>query len=274
MLDPRLLRTDLDKVAKQLSRRGIEVDTGTLSALEEKRKVIQTRTQQLQNERNIRSKAIGQAKTKGEDTAPLLAAVADLGDLLKQAEKELEAVQSELADYLFGIPNIPHDSVPDGDGEQDNIEIRRWGQPPAFKFDPKDHVDLGTALGLMDFEAAGKITGARFAVMYGVLAQMHRALIHFMLDLHTQEHGYTETYVPYMVNADSLRGTGQLPKFESDLFALKGDQHYYLIPTAEVPVTNLMRDTIVEAATLPRKYGRRGNRRHTKSLVAAPGHEL
>jgi seryl-tRNA synthetase len=254
MLDPRLLRSDLDSVAKQLARRGMKVDTSMINALEEKRKAIQVRTQQLQNERNTRSKAIGQAKAKGEDTASLLDAVADLGERLKQTEDELTVLQSELNTHLLGIPNIPHESVPDGKNENDNVEIRRWGEPGQFPFPTKDHVDLGASLNMLDFEAAGKITGARFTVMHGPLARLHRALIQFMLDLHTMEHGYVETYVPYLVNADSLRCTGQLPKFESDLFALKGEQPYFLIPTAEVPVTNLVRDLILEANTLPRKY--------------------
>jgi seryl-tRNA synthetase len=254
MLDPRLFRTELDATAQQLARRGFVLDTAAIARLESERKDIQVRTQELQAERNSSSKAIGQAKAKGEDAAPLLAAVADLGDRLKEAEARLNAIQDELNAILMGVPNIPHDSVPAGRDENDNVEVRRWGTPRSFSFAPKDHVDVGEGLGQLDFETAAKITGSRFAVMQGPLARMHRALIQFMLDLHTGEHGYTETYVPYMVNADSLRGTGQLPKFEQDLFALRGEQNYYLIPTAEVPVTNIVRDTITEAERLPLKF--------------------
>jgi seryl-tRNA synthetase len=254
MLDPRLFRTELETTAQQLARRGFVLDTAAIARLEAERKDIQVRTQELQAERNSSSKAIGQAKARGEDAAPLLAAVADLGDRLKEAEARLNAIQDELNAILMGVPNIPHDSVPAGRDENDNVEVRRWGTPRSFSFTPKDHVDVGEGLGQLDFETAAKITGSRFAVMQGPLARMHRALIQFMLDLHTGEHGYTETYVPYMVNADSLRGTGQLPKFEQDLFALRGEQNYYLIPTAEVPVTNIVRDTITEAERLPLKF--------------------
>jgi len=254
MLDPRLLRTDLAGTAKLLARRGYVLDTMAIAALEEKRKSIQVLTQQYQNERNASSKAIGQAKARGEDASGLLADMANMGARMKQAESELEAVQAELRTWFMEIPNIPHASVPDGKDERDNVELRRWGEPKSLDFAPRDHVDLGIGLGLMDFEAAAKITGARFVVIQGPLARMQRALTQFMLDLHTQEHGYTEIYVPYLVNADSLRGTGQLPKFEAELFALKGEQRYYLIPTAEVPVTNLARDTILPAESLPRKF--------------------
>ena len=254
MLDPKLLRTDIESTAKKLARRGFALDTAALVNLEEKRKRVQVATQQLQAERNAKSKAIGMAKAKGEDTSTLMKEVADIGAALKQAEAELEQIQNELTGIALGIPNIPHESVPDGKSENDNAEIRRWGEPRKFDFQPKDHTDLGEALGLLDFEAAAKISGARFVVMYSGLARMHRALIQFMLDLHTREHGYTETYVPYLVNAESLRGTGQLPKFEADLFALKGEHNYYLIPTAEVPVTNIVRDQILEAGTMPRKF--------------------
>ncbi|OGI41264.1 MAG: serine--tRNA ligase [Candidatus Muproteobacteria bacterium RBG_16_62_13] len=254
MLDPHLLRTQLDAVAARLARRGVKLDTAGITVLEEQRKAIQTTTQQLQAERNSKSKTIGQAKAKGEDTAPLMAAVADLGDKLKAAETELASIQAQVADIASGIPNLPHESVPDGKDETGNVEVRRWGEPGKFDFAPKDHADLGEALGMLDFETAVKITGARFALMSGPLARLHRALIQFMLDLHTSEHGYTETYVPYLVNAASLMGTGQLPKFEVDLFALKGEQDYYLIPTAEVPVTNIVRDVIVEASAMPRRY--------------------
>ena len=254
MLDPKLLRTDIEYTAKLLARRGFTLDVVAVANLEAKRKQVQVVTQQLQNDRNTQSKAIGQAKARGEDTAPLMQAVANIGSALKQAETELEQLQNELTAIALGIPNIPHASVPDGKDENGNREVRRWGEPRKLDFVPKDHVDLGTGLGLMDFEVAAKISGARFVVMQGALARLHRALIQFMLDLHTGEHGYIETYVPYLVNADSLRGTGQLPKFEAELFAVRSEQGFYLIPTAEVPVTNLVRDVIIEAALLPRKH--------------------
>jgi len=254
MLDPKLIRGQLDDTAQRLAARGFKLDTARLAALEGERKEVQVRTQALQNERNTRSKAIGKAKAAGEDTVPLMAEVADLGEQLKQAEARLESLQNELNDILLGVPNLPHCSVPVGKDENDNVEVRRWGTPAVFDFEPKDHVDLGAKLGLLDFDTAAKITGARFSVMSGPLARMHRALIQFMLDLHSGEHGYSETYVPYLVNADSLRGTGQLPKFEAELFKLGGEQNYYLIPTAEVPVTNIVRDVIIDAEYLPRKY--------------------
>jgi seryl-tRNA synthetase len=254
MLDPKLLRSDISQVAAQLARRGFTLDTGTLLNLEERRKAIQVATQQLQAERNSRSKGIGSAKAAGEDIAPLLKEVEGLGTQLKAREEELVTLQAELNAILMGIPNLPHDSVPDGGGEDDNREIRRWGELPDFDFEPGDHVDLGEALGLLDFEAAARLTGSRFSVIHGPLARLHRALIQFMLDTHTRRHGYRELYVPYLVNADSLRGTGQLPKFEADLFKTCSDQDYYLIPTAEVPVTNLVRDAIVEADDLPLRY--------------------
>ena len=254
MLDPKLLRANLDEVARQLGRRGYRLDTQALATLEDKRKRVQVIAQQFQSERNAKSRAIGVAKSKGEGTARLMQEVADIGAALKQSETELDQIQNDINEIALGIPNIPHASVPDGKDEGDNKEIRRWGQPRQFDFTPKDHVDLGAALGMMDFDAATKITGTRFVVMSGALARLHRALIQFMLDLHTREHGYTETYAPYLVNADSLRGTGQLPKFEQDLFALSGEPRYYLIPTAEVPVTNIVRDVIVDADYMPRKY--------------------
>ena len=254
MLDPKLLRSDLEGAALQLARRGFTLDTGKLQALEAQRKSIQTQTQDLQAERNSRSRGIGKAKAAGEDISPLLKAVEGLGQQLSEKEQELTALQDELNAILMGIPNIPHASVPEGKGEEDNLEIRKWGEPAAFNFEPKDHVDLGEQLGQLDFETAAKLTGSRFSVMQGPLARLHRALIQFMLDTHTREHGYSEVYVPYLVNADSLRGTGQLPKFEEDLFKMTGEGEYYLIPTAEVPVTNLARDTIVEAASLPLRY--------------------
>jgi seryl-tRNA synthetase len=254
MLDPKLLRSDINQVAAQLARRGYTLDTGTLLDLDERRKDIQVATQQLQAERNSRSRGIGKAKAAGEDITPLLREVEGLGDQLKAKEDELLALQTELNAILLGIPNLPHDSVPDGSGEDDNLEIRRWGELPHFDFEPRDHVDLGEQLGLLDFETAAKLTGSRFSVIQGPLARLHRALTQFMLDTHTRRHGYRELYVPYLVNADSLRGTGQLPKFEADLFKTGTDPEYYLIPTAEVPVTNLVRDVIVEAADLPLRF--------------------
>ena len=254
MLDPKLLRTNLEEVARLLIRRGYRLDTQALAALEEKRKKVQVIAQQFQSERNAKSKMIGAAKSRGEDASRLMQEVANIGSALMQSENELAQIQNDIGEIALGIPNIPHDSVPDGKDENDNKEIRRWREPRLFDFTPKDHVDLGVALGMMDFDAATKIAGARFVVMSGALARLHRALIQFMLDLHTREHGYTETYVPYLVNADSLRGTGQLPKFSHDLFVLQGDQHYYLIPTAEVPVTNIVRDVIVDDEHMPRRY--------------------
>lgn len=254
MLDPKRLRTELDAVAAQLARRGFTLDVETLRRLEEQRKALQTETQILQNERNTRSKSIGQAKARGEDIQPLLAEVAVIGDRLKQAEQDLARLQAELDAIVMGIPNLLDASVPDGKDENSNVELRRWGEPRVFAFEPKDHVDLGLPNGWMDFDAGAKLTGSRFVVLRGAMARLHRALIQFMLDTHTSEHGYKEVYTPYMVNADSLRGTGQLPKFEEDLFKLNNEQGYYLIPTAEVPVTNLARNTIVDAAELPIKY--------------------
>ena len=254
MLDPKRLRSDLDNATTQLARRGFTLDTGELLSLETRRKEIQTRTQALQAERNSRSRDIGKAKAAGEDIAPLLKEVEGLGDQLKTVGEELAALQSRLNSILMGIPNIPHDSVPEGKGEEDNPEIRRWGEPATIDFEARDHVDLGEQLGQLDFQAAAKIAGSRFCILQGPLARLQRALTQFMLDTHTREHGYTEIYVPYLVNADSLRGTGQLPKFEEDLFATGGESNYYLIPTAEVPVTNLARGEIIEADALPRRY--------------------
>ncbi|MBK1717934.1 serine--tRNA ligase [Thiocystis violacea] len=254
MLDPRLLRTDLDRVAEQLARRGLKLDKGRFEALETERKGLQIQVQERQNERNTRSKAIGKAKAAGQDIEPLLAEVSDLGERLKAAESRLNEIQQEVSEISLGLPNLPDASVPDGRDESDNREERRWGEPPAFDFAPKDHVDLGAINGWMDFDLAAKVTGSRFVVLSGPMARLHRALIQFMLDTHTTEHGYTETYVPYLVNADSLRGTGQLPKFEADLFKVPGERDLYLIPTAEVPVTNLVRDVILEADAVPRKW--------------------
>ncbi|HEV2212788.1 MAG TPA: serine--tRNA ligase, partial [Gammaproteobacteria bacterium] len=240
--------------ARALKRRGFVLDTAAYGSRENSRKELQTRMEQLRNERNARSKEIGMAKAKGQDTAPLMAQVGDLGAKLKAAEEDFAKVEAELETIQLGIPNLPHASVPDGSDESANQEVRRWGTPKKFGFKPKDHVDLGESRGLMDAETAAKLTGARFTILNGPLARLHRALIQFMLDLHTSEHGYAEIYVPYMVNAASMRGTSQLPKFEQDLFAVQGEHHYYLIPTAEVPVTNTARDSILEADTLPRRY--------------------
>jgi len=254
MLDPKLLRSDLAAVTTALARRGFTLDADSFSRLEETRKSLQGRTQELQAERNSRSKGIGKAKAAGQDIAPLLKEVEGLGEQLKSAEAELDTLQAEISTLLMGIPNIPHESVPDGKGEDDNPEIRRWGEPAEPEFEAKDHVDLGEQLGQLDFDTAAKLTGSRFCVMKGQIARLHRALTQFMLNTHTGDHGYEEVYVPYLVNAKSLEGTGQLPKFEADLFSTAGDFKYYLIPTAEVPVTNIQRDTIIEDARLPLRY--------------------
>jgi seryl-tRNA synthetase len=253
MLDPKLLRGDPHALAQQLARRGFTLDVARLEALEAERKRQQIAVQALQNERNARSRRIGQAKANGDDIQPLLEQVAELGDQLKTSEEMLATLQGILSEIALGIPNIPHETVPNGTDENANREERHWGDPAHFDFPAKDHVELGIKLGL-DFEVATKLTGTRFAVMTGPLARMHRALIQFMLDTHSSEHGYSEVYVPYLVNADSLRGTGQLPKFEADLFKLADEHAYYLIPTAEVPVTNLLRDVILNAEDLPRKW--------------------
>jgi seryl-tRNA synthetase len=254
MLDPRRLRGELAVTARLLARRGFDLDQQRFARLESRRKELQVGTQRLQNERNERSKGIGQAKARGEDIRALLEEVSALGDRLKGAQARLSEVQQELDELVMGIPNIPHETVPDGRDESANLEIRRWGDPGAFAFPPRDHVDLGVRRGLMDFEMAAKLTGTRFVTLRGSLARLQRALIQLMLDLHTREHGYTETYVPYMVNRDSLTGTGQLPKFEEDLFGLRGELDYFLIPTAEVPVTNFARDRILDAEELPTRY--------------------
>jgi seryl-tRNA synthetase len=251
MLDPKLIRNQLADTAAQLQRRGFTLDIEKIEQLETQRKDIQVRTEKLQAERNSSSKSIGKAKAAGEDIQPLLDQVAGLGEQLDAAKQELDAVQNQLNNFLMGIPNIPHDSVPTGTDETQNTEVRSWGEPTGFDFEVKDHVDLGEGLGGMDFQSAVKLSGSRFAVLRGPLARLHRALIQFMLETHTQEHGYQECYVPYLVNADSLRGTGQLPKFEEDLFATRGEDPLYLIPTAEVPVTNLVRDVILDADQLP-----------------------
>lgn len=253
MLDPKLLRSDPEKVATALARRGLELDLEAFETLERRRKELQVKTQELQNLRNTKSKSIGRAKAAGEDIQPLLEEVASLGDELKVAEEALKVVQEELRQFMLHLPNLPHESVPDGRDEEDNREERRWGEPPEFGFEPRDHVALGEALGGLDFEAAARITGSRFTVMHGATARLHRALAQFMLDLHTGEHGYREAYVPYIVNDDSLYGTGQLPKFAEDLFRLEEERPWYLIPTAEVPLTNLLRDQILSPEALPFK---------------------
>jgi seryl-tRNA synthetase len=254
MLDPRLVRTEPQTVAAALSKRGFKLDIAAIEALESRRKSLQVETEQLQNERNTRSKNIGKAKASGEDIAPLLAEVENLKSQLEEKKTALETVQAEFDSILLNIPNIPAPEVPEGRDETANIEIRRWGTPRTFDFEVLDHVAIGEQTGQLDFPTAVKLTGSRFAVMKGQIARLHRAIIQLMLDTHTQEHGYTEVNVPYMVNRESAFGTGQLPKFEEDLFKLQGEQEYYLIPTAEVPVTNFVRDEIVDAKALPLKY--------------------
>ena len=253
MLDPKLLRSDLPGVAAQLARRNFVLDTAAFAALEDQRKAVQIDADRLRAERNAGAKAVGQAKAKGQDATALLARGEELGAELQAVERQLDVIQAELSALQLGLPNLLHSSVPDGLDETANVEVRRWGTPRTFDFEPKDHVAVGETMG-MDFETAGRISGARFVVMIGPLARLQRALIQFMLDLHTREHGYREAYVPYLVHAAALEGTGQLPKFEQDLFAVKGDPGFYLIPTAEVPVTNLVRDQIVAAEALPLKY--------------------
>ena len=256
MLDIQLLRKDAALIADRLAARGFAFDTTRFDTLEAERKTIQTRTQDAQSRRNSMSKQIGMMKGKGEDTTVVMAEVAGLGDELKRMEERLGVLQTEITDFLMGVPNLPHESVAVGKDETANVEVSRWGSPRNFDFTVRDHVDLGEGLGQLDFAAAVKITGSRFSVMKGGLARLHRALAQFMLDVHTTEHGYTEVYVPYLVNADSMRGTGQLPKFEEDLFHVpRADaDKLYLIPTAEVPVTNLLRDEIVAAESLPLKF--------------------
>ncbi len=254
MIDPKLLRQSTADVAHNLARRGHIFDAAAYLALEERRKLLQVETEKLQSERNSRSKAIGQVKAKGEDTTPLLAAVADLGDRLGACQVELQLLLAELRDIELHLPNLLSDDVPDGRDDLANVEVRRWGEPPSFTFEARDHIALGEALGLLDFDAASKISGARFVVLHGALARLQRALIAFMLDTHTGEHGYEEAYVPYLVHAHALEGTGQLPKFVADLFSTGTDTPFYLIPTAEVPLTNFARDVIFEADQLPLRY--------------------
>ncbi|MDR5868691.1 serine--tRNA ligase [Halomonas koreensis] len=251
MLDPKLLRSDLETVAQRLATRGFDLDTERLAALESRRRELQAETERLQNERNTRSKAIGKAKAAGEDIQPLLDEVSDLGERLDAAKARLAEVQAEWDEQVDGLPNLPHADVPQGQSEDDNVELHRWGAPRSFDFAVRDHVDLGALTGQLDFDLAAKLTGARFAVMRGGVARLHRALTQFMLDKQTLEHGYEECYVPYMVNDDSLYGTGQLPKFGEDLFRLEDERGYRLIPTAEVPLTNFARDEILEHGQLP-----------------------
>jgi seryl-tRNA synthetase len=263
VLDTKLLRSELDTVVANLARRGFAFDKAGFIAAEERRKALQVEVDRLRNERNTRSKSIGRAKAHGQDMAPLLAEVESLGDELKRADESLAEEQTRLEGMLLDVPNLLHESVPDGRDESANVEIRRWQEPRKPDFAPLDHIALGEKLGGLDFESATRISGARFAVMRGAVARLHRALAQFMLDLHTREHGYTEAYVPYLVTRQTLTGTGQLPKFEADLFALKGRddlkeeerlQDLYLIPTAEVPLTNLVRERIIEADDLPLRY--------------------
>ncbi len=253
MLDIQLLRSQSDEVAARLATRGAGFDAAAFQALEDERKGLQVRTQELQAKRNTLSKQIGQLKAKGEDTAAVMQEVAGLGDELKRNEETLADLLNRINAFVSVIPNLPHESVPVGKSEADNVEVRRWGTPREFGFAVKDHVDLGSDLGGCDFDAATKISGARFTLMKGAIARLHRALAQFMLDVHTQEHGYTEVYAPYLVNGNSMFGTGQLPKFHEDLFHIK-DDGYFLIPTAEVPVTNIVRDTIVDLAQMPLKF--------------------
>jgi seryl-tRNA synthetase len=261
MLDIQTLRNDLAGVAARLKTRGFELDTAKFEQLEAERKTIQTRTQELQAKRNATSKLIGQAKAKGEDTTAIMAEVGALGEELKQLEAKLPQVLADMDAFLAVIPNVPHAGVPVGKSEADNVETHRFGEPRKFDFEVQDHVSIGEGLGGLDFETATKIAGARFTLLKGPLARMHRALAQFMLDTHTEKHGYTETYVPYLVNAESMRGTGQLPKFEEDLFRIprvvgeeQEEKNFYLIPTAEVPVTNMVRDEIVPLEKLPMKF--------------------
>jgi len=253
VLDPKALRGDLQATAANLARRGFKLDVAAVEKIEERRKQVQTEADRLRAQRNASAKAVGMAKGKGEDIAPLLQQSEQLGADLAGAERALESLQGELSELQLGLPNLLHSSVPEGRDESANLEVRAWGAPRRFDFEPRDHVAVGEPLGL-DFESAGRISGARFVVINGPLARLHRALIQFMLDKHTSEHGYREVYVPYLVNEQTLTGTGQLPKFKQDLFAIEGEQRLYLIPTAEVPVTNLVRDQILSPDVLPLKY--------------------
>lgn len=253
MIDPKLLRSDLDTVAEKLAKRGVTLDKAFWQANEEKRKAIQVKTEELQAQKNAGAKQVGEMKRRGEDTTKLMATMQTISAEMKQAEEDLKALQAVIHDAALSIPNLPDESVPAGKDEQDNVEVRRWGTPRQFDFAVKDHTSLGEDLAMLDFEMAAKITGSRFSVLKGQLAKLNRALIQFMLDTHTTKYGYTEMYVPYIVNSDSLLGTGQLPKFEEDLFKLRGEKSYYLIPTSEVPLTNSVRDVILNAEQLPIK---------------------
>ncbi len=254
MLDPKLLRNDPARVTAQLARRGYTLDLNRLREMESRRKSLQTETEHLQAERNAGSKRIGQAKTMGEDVIPILASMDRIKRQLAANEIDLTFIQDQFEALALDLPNIPQESVPDGKDETANVEVRKHGEPRPLSFAPKDHADLGEALGQMDFAAAAKLTGSRFVVLKRDLARLHRALIQFMLDVHTREHGYEEVYVPYIVNSASMQGTAQLPKFAADQFGLRGEQDWWLVPTAEVPVTNLLRDEIVDAAALPKKW--------------------
>jgi seryl-tRNA synthetase len=256
MLDAKLFRADLESLAKELARRDYVLDTDVVNSLEERRRDLQTKTQDLQNQRNQRSKEIGAAKARGDDIEPLLAEVNDMGDELKRCEQDLAELQGKLLAISLSVPNLLDASVPDGKSEDNNVEVRSWGEPREFDFEVKDHVDLTSdlsRLGALDFDSGSLLTGSRFTVMRNEIARLHRALAQFMLNLHTSEHGYTEMNVPFIVNSDSLTGTSQLPKFAEDLFALEGDSGYYLIPTSEVPLTNLVRDKILNPDDLPIK---------------------
>jgi len=256
VLDPQLLRSDIDTVARRLAVRSFVFDVAAFQSVEQERKSVQTRAQELQAARNQLAKRIGQAKAKGDDTAALMSEAGRANAELAELEKRLEAIQQGQQDFLLGVPNLPHQSVPLGKSSEDNVEVRRVGAPPRFDFTPEDHVDIGTGLAQLDFETAGKIAGARFTLIRGPLARLHRAIAQLMLDVHTEEHGYTEIYAPYLVNAESMRGTGQLPKLEGDLFAVpRGEEgKFYLIPTAEVPLTNIVRNEIVSLESLPLKF--------------------
>ncbi len=254
MLDPKLIRNDAASVASRLKLKKYTLDVAAFEALEDRRKSLQVETENLQSERNARSKGIGKAKAAGEDIAPLIAEMDKMGAELESKKADLKVLQDELNNLLAGMPNIPDDDVPEGEDESDNVEVRKWGQITDFDFEVKDHVTLGEELGTLDFETATKLTGSRFAVMRGSLARLHRALAQFMLDTHSAQNGYEETYLPYIVNDESLYGTGQLPKFSEDLFKLNADREFYLIPTAEVPATNIVRNEILDEASLPLKF--------------------
>jgi len=254
MIDPKLIRQSAHEVAANLARRNFEFDADAYLTLEDRRKSLQVEVESLRADKNLSAKSVGKAKAQGEDIEPLLAAVKDLGERLEKSDSALQSVQGELQTIELGLPNMLHDDVPSGSDESDNTEVLVWGDVPQYDFEPRDHVDLGSGLGLLDFDAASRISGSRFVVMRGELARLHRALIQYMLDIHSGEHGYEEVYVPFLVQSDALIGTGQLPRFEDDLFKTVGEPTFFLIPTAEVPVTNLARESILDAADMPRKY--------------------